>query len=147
MTDASNADWLSGIETPDQLGALLDQVGDDDVVSVVSSVGPDQVLGQVFDGMVARFVPSRAGSREAEIQWKIKVGDDAHPYRMQLTQGRCSVAQGEVSAPTVTLTMALPDFLRLVAGRVNGVNAFMSGKLRVDGDLMLANSIESWFER
>ena len=35
----------------------------------------------------------------------------------------------------------------LVAGRLNGTNAFMSGKLNVEGDLMLANLIESWFER
>lgn len=149
MADASNnaADWLGEIDTPDQLGALLDQVGDDDIVSVVSSTGPDQVLGRVFDGMVARFVPGRAGGRDAVVQWKIKVGDQTYPYGMTLTQSRITVEKGEPATPTVTLTMSLPDFLRLVAGRVNGMNAFMAGKLKVEGDLMLANSIESWFER
>jgi putative sterol carrier protein len=142
-----DADWLSGIDTPDQLGALLDQVGDDDVVSVVSSTGPDEVLARIFDGMVARFMPGRAGNRDVVVQWTIKVGDHTYPYRMALAEGRMTVEKGEAASPTVNLTMALPDLLRLVAGRVNGMNAFMSGKLKVEGDLMLANSIESWFER
>ncbi len=32
-------------------------------------------------------------------------------------------------------TLALPDFLRIVSGKLNGMQAFMQGKVKVQGDM------------
>ncbi len=49
--------------------------------------------------------------------------------------------------PRVALTLAAPDFLRLITGKLNGVNAFMSGKLKLKGDMMLAQTMQGWFDQ
>ncbi|GIU66663.1 SCP2 sterol-binding domain-containing protein [Candidatus Phycosocius spiralis] len=42
-----------------------------------------------------------------------------------------------------TLKIALSDFVDMVEGRLNGMNAFMSGKLKVDGDMSIAMKLQS----
>jgi putative sterol carrier protein len=45
----------------------------------------------------------------------------------------------------VTLGMALPDFLRFITGKLDGMQAFMSGKLKLAGDMMFAQTMQTWF--
>ena len=47
----------------------------------------------------------------------------------------------------MTLGQSLPDFLRFIAGELDGMQAFMSGKLRLSGDLMFAQNMQRWFNR
>ena len=47
----------------------------------------------------------------------------------------------------MTLGLSLPDFLRLILGSLDGMQAFMSGKLKIGGDVMLAQVMQSWFDR
>jgi putative sterol carrier protein len=42
-----------------------------------------------------------------------------------------------------TLKIALSDFVDMVEGRLNGMNAFMGGKLKVDGDMSIAMKLQS----
>ena len=41
--------------------------------------------------------------------------------------------------------MALPDFLRFLTGQLDGMQAFMTGKLKLSGDMMFAQSMQAWF--
>jgi putative sterol carrier protein len=45
----------------------------------------------------------------------------------------------------VTLTFSLADFLRFVAGQLDGMQAFMAGKLQLAGDMMFATTLQTWF--
>jgi putative sterol carrier protein len=47
----------------------------------------------------------------------------------------------------VTLGLSLPDFLRLILGQLDGMQAFMGGKLKLSGEIMLAQTMQSWFDR
>jgi putative sterol carrier protein len=42
--------------------------------------------------------------------------------------------------------MAAPDFLDLIAGKLNAMKAFTSGKLKVGGDVMKSQLIEKLFK-
>jgi len=46
----------------------------------------------------------------------------------------------------VTLALALADFLRFIAGQLDGMQGFMGGKLKLTGDIMFAQSMRSWFK-
>ena len=61
--------------------------------------------------------------------------------------GQCQIERDSADDPRVTIHIGLADFLRLVAGRLNGMQAFMSGKLRVSGDLFFAQTYQAWFNR
>ena len=44
------------------------------------------------------------------------------------------------------ITMEDDDLVALMKGELNGMTAFMTGKLQIDGDLMLAQRLGSFFD-
>ena len=52
---------------------------------------------------------------------------------------------GAHASPHITLTMAASDYLDLVNGKLNPQMAFMSGKLKIAGDMGLAMKMAQLF--
>ncbi|KAK0613426.1 SCP-2 sterol transfer family protein [Immersiella caudata] len=52
------------------------------------------------------------------------------------------VGKGLGEKPTVTLSLSDADFAALVAGKANAQRLFMSGKLKIKGDVMKATKME-----
>ncbi|MBP2678200.1 MAG: putative sterol carrier protein [Deltaproteobacteria bacterium] len=71
-----------------------------------------------------------------------RVADAA--WNVKLSEGKAAVAEGEVPSPNCTITMAEADFLDLVSGKLNGQMAFLTGKLKVAGDMGLALKLGSF---
>jgi putative sterol carrier protein len=86
--------------------------------------------------------PTRTGGLDAVYQFHL-TGDDGGTYQIVLKPDRVSVAEGESAAANCTLELSAADFKDMVEGKLNGTMAFMSGKLRVQGDLGLAMRLES----
>ena len=62
--------------------------------------------------------------------------------------GACGVGPAAPDGSAdVTIQIGYPDFLRLVTGRLNPVMAFMAGRLKVRGDLVLAQLQSTWFDQ
>jgi putative sterol carrier protein len=85
---------------------------------------------------------SRAGGLDAVYQFNL-TGDDAGVYQIILKPDSVSVAEGETVPAHCTLELSAADFKDMVKGKLNGTIAFMSGKLRVQGDLGLAMRLQS----
>ncbi len=130
----------------EQLGQLIDGKSDQEIEGLVTDLGAEELLGQVFEGMRQAFIPERAAGQNAVVQWEITSGDQAIPYGFSVQDGKASVTKGPVESPRVTLGLSLADFLRFISGRLDGMQAFMSGKLRLSGDLMFAQAMQAWFE-
>lgn len=69
-------------------------------------------------------------------------GDDGGKYVVDLTQASDWVKEGTIDNPGVTVTMGAKDFLDLVGGKLNGQMAFMTGKLKIKGDMSLALKLQ-----
>ena len=132
--------------TASDLAGLLDGRSDDEIIEFVKGLGYDAVLGQIFGEMGARFLPEKAAGRSAVIQYDVNTPDGAETYQAIVAGGQCTTAKGAEKEPSVTLVLSLPDFLRLISGKLNGVQAFMSGKLKIRGDMMLAQTMQAWFD-
>lgn len=119
---------------------------DDQITEAVHAVGTEPTLNRVFEGMRSRFVPERAGGVDAEIQFVVQDDGDEHGYLVSIHDGACSVAHTSVEDPKVTLSTDLVSFLKMVAGKVGGPQLFMTGKLKISGDLFFATRIMGFFD-
>jgi putative sterol carrier protein len=137
------------VGTIEQLTAAVDSMSNEQLTEAVRQQegGADRVLDQVFEGMRQAFDPAKAAGQAAVVQYEIAAPDGPRHYLMRVTDGRCEVERGGAEDPRVTIRIGLADFLRLVAGRLNGMQAFMSGKLKVSGDLFFAQTYQAWFNR
>lgn len=86
--------------------------------------------------------PSKLAGMDSVYQFQ--VGGES--YTVTLKEGNAAVAAGEAPSPQCTVTMAENDFLDLIAGRLNGQMAFMTGKLKVAGDMGLALKLGSFLK-
>ncbi|QHS09524.1 SCP2 sterol-binding domain-containing protein [Sinimarinibacterium sp. NLF-5-8] len=68
------------------------------------------------------------------------------PVNVSISNGQLNVADGQASNPDVTITMEDEDLIAMFKGELNGMTAFMTGKLQIDGDLMLAQRMATLFQ-
>ena len=129
------------------LGALIEGRSDQEITAEIEKQGVDTVLGQVFKGMADAFVPDAAKGQAAIVQYDVTAPDGTHSYQLKVADGKCEVKKGAGEPARVTMTLALPDFLKLIGGKLDGMQAFMTGKLKVGGDMMFAQTMQAWFRR
>lgn len=99
---------------------------------------------EVFNDMPAAFSPDAAANLDAVIQYDIS-GENGGNWTITIKDGACQIQEGTHDAPTVTLSMSDETWLQIVNKETNGMQAFMSGQLKVSGDIMLAQRIEQLF--
>jgi putative sterol carrier protein len=131
------------------LSAAVEQKSNEELVAAIQQQegGVNGVLGQVFAGMVDSFNPAKAAGQEATVQYEISAPDGTHEWAMRIAGGACQVEPGRAESPRVTIRIGLGDFLRLITGKANGMQLFMTGKLKVSGDLFFAQTYQGWFDR
>jgi putative sterol carrier protein len=100
---------------------------------------------ETFDLMPSRFRPDKATGVNATIQYEIS-GDQGGTWHAVIKDGTCTVNSGPATNPNLTLTMAAQDWLDMSAGKLSGQMAFMSGKLKLKGDMGLAMKIGGIFQ-
>jgi putative sterol carrier protein len=101
-------------------------------------------VSETFDAMASRFKADRAAGTNAVIQYDIS-GEGGGTWHAVIKDGACTVAAGAGTNPSLTLQMAAPDWLDMTAGKANGQMLFMSGKLKLKGDMGLAMKLGSIF--
>merc|ERR1719253_1407989 len=74
-------------------------------------------------------------------RFDIKDGKTTKSWVVNLKSGNGSVTEGAGKADC-TLIMADTDFVKLMGGKLNPQSAFMSGKLKIKGNMMLAMKLK-----
>jgi putative sterol carrier protein len=99
---------------------------------------------ETFEAMPGRFQPGKASGVNATIQYDI-TGDGGGTWNAVIKDATCTVNEGAAPSPNLTLTMSAQDWLDMTSGKLSGQMAFMSGKLKLKGDMGLAMKIGSMF--
>jgi putative sterol carrier protein len=109
--------------------------------------GRKATLDEIFRRMAAHVEPSKARGNDAVIHFKILDAPDGgyDHYEVVLADGACTVTDEPSGDPRVTFKIGPVDFLRLVSGNAAGPMLFMTGKLKIEGDLMYASTMTSLF--
>jgi len=67
---------------------------------------------------------------------------DGGSWYVDLKNGSGSVGQGLRDDANATLTMSSANFVKMFNGKLSSTSAFMTGRLSIDGDMMLAMKLE-----
>jgi putative sterol carrier protein len=129
------------------LAATIEGRSDEEIAKGCEAQGIETVLGDCFRGMAEAFLPAKAGSQSAVIQYDIAAAGRTWSYQLKIADGKCEVVAGAAGPARVTLALNIADFLRLITGKLNGMQAFMSGKLKLAGDMMFAQVMQGWFQQ
>ena len=137
---------MADIGSREELAKMIEGKSDEEINAGVAELGTEKVLGQIFEHMAKdAFRPERAGNQSAVVGWDITSPEGTHGYQLKIADGTCTAVSGSAEPARVTLGMALPDFLRFITGKLDGMQAFMTGKLKLSGDMMFAQSMQAWF--
>ena len=101
-------------------------------------------IPEVFKEMPNRFNAAAAKGLKAVYQFDL-TGTDGGKYNVGIDDGKVAVAEGAHASPNITITMAASDYLDMVNGKLNPQMAFMSGKLKIAGDMGLAMKMAQLF--
>jgi putative sterol carrier protein len=91
------------------------------------------------------FRPEKAAGVEAVIQYKLS-GEEAGDYIITIADGKCTAEEGIADNPKMTLTADGQLFRDVLLGKIDGMQAFMQGKIKLAGDLNLAMKLTSFFK-
>ena len=109
------------------------------------------VLDEVFRRMSEHYEGDRAGSTEAVVRWRIGSLKDSSDertarYECVLSGGTCEVRGEPVGEPRVTIMVPPVEFLKLASGNASAPTLFMTGKLKVAGDVGFAAGLTKLFQ-
>jgi putative sterol carrier protein len=99
---------------------------------------------ETFEAMAGRFRSDKASGTTAVIQYDVS-GDGGGTWHAVIKDGACTVNPGSAPNPNLTLQIAGQDWLDMLSGKQSGQMLFMSGKLKVKGDMGLAMKLGSMF--
>jgi len=100
---------------------------------------------ETFDAMPTKFRADKAVGVNATIQYDIS-GDQGGTWHAVIKDGTCAVNSGPAANPNLTLAMSAQDWIDMAGGKLSGQMAFMSGKLKLKGDMGLAMKIGGIFQ-
>jgi putative sterol carrier protein len=99
----------------------------------------------VFDNIGTAFQPAAAAGVDVVFQFRIS-GPGGGDWYTAIKDGACTVASGIHDKPTTTLKMLDDDFIRYVSGQLPAMQAYSTGKLKIEGDLRKSQLVEKLFK-
>ena len=99
---------------------------------------------EALQGMVSDFNPASAKGVNAVVQLNAS-GDGGGSYQIKIDDGKATLQEGVAEAPSVTINVAAHDWLNITSGKLDPTKAFMTGKLKIAGDLGLMMRFQRMF--
>ena len=143
-------DELAGArEYPDANAALMDMLtGSQEVPEEADEEEPaegDEVTVQgIFDNLLDAFQPEASAGVDVVFQFSIS-GPGGGDWSVAIRNGVCTVETGVHDQPTTTLKMSDEDFLKYVSGQLPAMQAYSTGKLKIEGNLIKSQLVEKLF--
>ncbi len=101
-------------------------------------------VDESFVTMQSIFNPSAAAGLNKTFQWNIS-GDQAGTWALKIANQTCELAREAAEKPDITFNVKDTDWLSIAEGKLDPMNAFMTGKVKVTGDMMLAMRVPNLF--
>ena len=96
---------------------------------------------ELFEGLEDRIDPARTRGTTASYRFDVA---GAGSWRVQVNNGAVDVTESDAPADCV-IRASEEDLLRVVRGELNAVTAYMTGRVKVEGDIGLAMRLRDLF--
>lgn len=148
LSEDSPAFSLAKVD-PTRFATLVSRASRPQLEAVVASLElRERVLDEIFARMGAHLRVDRP--LEAVIHWRLSGGTGAGGYDRYATTisgGSCTVSRTvEGACPRVTITLSPVDFFRLITHQATPAVLFVTGKIKVKGDLAFAAGLIGYFD-
>jgi putative sterol carrier protein len=138
---------MADTPSPAELAEAIKGLSDEDLAKQIKEQGLDGTLQQIFAGMQDAFLPDKAAGQTVTIQYDIETDEGTKSWKVEIADGKCVTSEGTADSPRLTLQLKLTDFVRLIFNQADGTQLFMSGKLKLKGDMMFAMQMQNFFAR
>ncbi|MFW5696221.1 MAG: SCP2 sterol-binding domain-containing protein [Phototrophicaceae bacterium] len=102
-------------------------------------------VSEISQAMVDGFQPEKAEGVDATIQFDLS-GDNGGQFYVVIKDKTVASHEGMAENPKMTLKADADDYYKVASGQMNAMQAFMSGKIKISGDMSLAMKMQNMFK-
>jgi putative sterol carrier protein len=99
-------------------------------------------VSEFFEGLSSRADPDKIAGVNNTYRFDI---EDAGSWTVDVQDGNVNVAQEGDTEPDVTIAVSEENFQKLISGDLNPTTAYMTGKLKIKGDMGAAMKLQKLF--
>jgi putative sterol carrier protein len=82
------------------------------------------------------------GGTNAKVQEVVSTPDGERRYWLKTENGQVDMGSGDIQAPDATISQDYATAVGLARGDLNALSAYMTGKIRISGNLMLLMGLQ-----
>ncbi len=105
------------------------------------------ITAQIFAGMANAFDTEKGADLDAVIRWEVDSGTERQEtWDLVISGGRAHSARirrEETAEPRTTIGLDRPTLLELATGILNAPQAYLAGRVQMQGDVMLAQRLST----
>jgi putative sterol carrier protein len=132
----------------DGFGRLVRDAPPERLEQLMRSPARKPLLDGIFWQMPKQLDGGQAKGVTSSIRWCLTGRTDGKvdTYQLELESGGAHIIRGaEGPDPRLTITLDGVDFLRLVSGNLDPMQAYFKGHIKLTGDIMVAAKLASLF--
>ncbi len=142
---------ITSLKSAKEYTQLNEQIGDLLTALTPKKEAPSESVSaglsvtDIFGNMTASFNADAAAGVDVIFQFSIS-GAEGGEWACIVKDQTCSIDSGANAQAGCTLKMADQDFLDMMTGKLPAMQAYTSGKLVIEGDIMKSQLIEKLFQ-
>ena len=135
------------VQLADGFARRVRRTPDSQLERLMSGRARRAILDGIFWQMPRHLNRRQAAGMNAVLQWRItSPGGAVDGYRLSITGQGCRVTRRTIDpAAHVTITLSGSEFLRVITGSSDPMQGYLSGRIKIAGDIMLAAKLQSLF--
>jgi len=102
-------------------------------------------IADLMESIPQYFVPEKAEGVNAVIQFNLK-GEQGGDWIVTICKKECTVIKGLALDPRLVFTAEAQDCLDILTDKLDGLKAYMTGRIALKGDIKLAMKLASFFK-